>query len=172
MSQAYIGEIRMFGGNFAPRNFALCNGQIIATSQNTALFSVLGTAFGGNGQTTFGLPNLQGCTPIGFGSGPGLSQVNMGARMGTESVALTSTEIPSHSHSLSGIQARAALTSPAGAQLAVNSSLFPYATPAAAVAMSPNAVQSAGGGQPHENRQPFQVVNFIIAIQGIFPPRT
>ncbi|MFN2608075.1 MAG: phage tail protein [Acidimicrobiales bacterium] len=169
MSDPFIGEIRMFGGNFAPRGWALCNGQLLSISQNTALFSLLGTTYGGNGQTTFGLPNLQSRVPMHAGQGPGLSPRTLGEVAGEESVTLTTTQMPAHGHLASGTNTAGAATRPGGN--------VPAATSAGAYGPSPtdpmngSFIASAGGSQPHDNMSPYLVVNFIIALEGIFPSR-
>jgi microcystin-dependent protein len=172
----YIGEIRLFAGNFAPRGWALCNGQIMAIASNTALFSILGTNYGGNGTTTFGLPNLQAGTAIGQGSGPGLTPRQVGETGGSPNVTLTIPTMPSHNHTFTGEQAQADNPSPIGNFVAVNRNLSPYTAPGASglnvQPMNPMAVGVAGGGQPHNNMQPYLGLNYIIALQGVFPPRS
>jgi microcystin-dependent protein len=171
----FIGEIRIFAGNFAPNGWALCNGQLMAISQNTALFSLLGTYYGGDGKTTFGLPNLQGSAPIHQGQGPGLSLRNLGEIGGSPTVTLIATENAAHGHTLNGQQAQADATVPTNNFLAVNRNLFPYTDPAAGglslKAMNAIAIVPDGGNQPHNNMQPFLCLTFIIALQGLFPPR-
>lgn len=179
MSQPFIAEIRMCGFNFAPRGWAICEGQLIPIAQNTALFSLLGTTYGGNGTTTFGLPNLRGAAPIGAGQGPGLSSQTLGQSSGSASVTLTTTQIPNHGHTLNAgtvaPQNPAQQTATPGptAFLGLAGPNFTYsdsATPAQQ--FNPAALSSTGGGQPHENRQPYQVLNFIIAMQGVYPARS
>jgi len=174
MSDQYVAEIRMFAGNFAPYGWALCNGQILPISQNTALFSLLGTNYGGNGTSNFGLPNLQGSAPLGYGQGPGLSQRVLGETGGEQSVTLLNTQLPSHTHTA---QAAAAggLDSPAGnvwgeAQLG-KTPLNIYASGPGTVQMHAQSLAFTGGNQPHNNLPPFLCVTFIIALTGIFPPR-
>jgi len=176
MSEPYLGEIRLFAGNFAPRGWALCNGQLLAISQNTALFSILGTQYGGNGTTTFSLPDLRGRIPVNQGQGPGLSPYTVGEQIGTENVTLLSTQMPAHTHLISATTAQADLGSPAGAILAapVDSTGNPsagYTKTAANTQMAQNAVGIAGGSQPFSIIQPILAVTFIIALQGIFPSR-
>ncbi|MDE2595705.1 MAG: phage tail protein [Sphingomonadales bacterium] len=178
MSDPFIAEIRMVAFNFAPRGWMLCNGQLLPIQQYTAVFSILGTTYGGNGQTNFALPNFQGRVPVGMGSGPGLAPVNLGEVAGTESVTLLSTEMPNHGHTLNcGV-----LTPQNGAQnvaVPTTQAMFglsgpnqTYAdSPTPAVSFNPAALALSGGNQPHENRQPYRTVNFVIAVQGIFPPR-
>ncbi|MEO8164155.1 MAG: tail fiber protein [Betaproteobacteria bacterium] len=174
MASPFIGEIKMFGGNFVPRNYAFCNGQLIAIAQNTALFSLLGTTYGGNGTSTYALPNLQGRAPMQQGQGPGLSDQPLGAESGTPTVTLTSAELPSHNHGALCTTATAALGTPIGnswAPGAGRSASSLYSSTAPNTNMSSNAVGAAGQSQPHNNLQPYLAVSFIIALQGIFPAR-
>ena len=171
MADNFIGEIRMVGFNFAPTGWALCNGQIIPILQNTALFSLLGTQFGGNGTSNFGLPNLQGSVPVDQGTGRTGTQYVMGEVAGNENITLLTSELPAHNHA--PVQAvagnvRSDKHSPAGAEPAGNPSANVYA-PSANTQMAP--LPSSGGFLPHENRQPYVVMNFVIALQGIFPSR-
>ena len=171
MADSFVAEIRMFGFNFAPLGWAFCNGQVLPISQNTALFSLLGTNFGGNGQNTFALPNLQSSFAIGQGQGPGLTLRNVGETGGSATVTLQTAEIPAHSH---GLMADAGANSnfPMGANLATTANgAAVYRIPGATAAMAPDALFSAGNSSPHENRQPYLGLNFCIALQGIFPPR-
>jgi microcystin-dependent protein len=175
MSEPFLGEIRMFGGNFAPRGWAFCNGQILAIAQNTALFSLLGTTYGGNGQTTFALPDLRGRVPMHWGQGPGLTPRSLGETGGSENVTLLSNQMPAHTHSLNANTNQGETFSPGGgvAAAAVDSSQQPlniYST-TANTTMSPQAIAAAGGSQPHDNMQPFECVSFIIALEGIYPSR-
>ena len=164
MSQPYIGQLLLAAFNFAPRNYALCNGQSMAISQNQALFALLGTTYGGNGQTTFALPNLQGRTPVGVGN----SIVN-GQIAGEESHTLLSTEVPTHTHTLmAGTGANS--PKPVGSILASGGASF-YTGAASLTAMDLATLASQGGSQSHENRQPFLVMNWCIALTGIFPSR-
>lgn len=173
MSDQYVGEIRIFPFNFAPYGWAQCNGQLLAISQNTALFSLLGTNYGGDGRSTFGLPNLQGCFPKDWGDGAGLSQYVIGETGGSSTVTLLTTEIPAHSHNIQ-CDATASTASPSGAVPAGAARGKPqaYAALASPVAMNTSAVGVTGGSQPHNNMPPFLVLNFCIALQGIFPPRS
>lgn len=165
----FVGEIRIFAGNFAPKNWAFCNGQILSLAQNTALFSVLGTTYGGDGRTTFALPNLQGRAPMHPGLGPGLSLHELGEAGGAETVALSSSEIPSHTHTLQVSSAVGTEMSPTGNYLAASEvRSVGYAT-TSDTAMNINSVGTAATA--HNNMQPYLALNFIIALQGIFPPR-
>jgi microcystin-dependent protein len=177
MANPFLGEIRMFGFNFAPQGWAMCNGQLISLSQNTALFSLLGTTYGGNGTTTFGLPNLQSRVPIHFGQGSGLSNYTLGAFGGVETVTLSVAQTAAHTHLVyaDGDVGSNNTPNPSGNALATfvaGSNI--YATAAGfkkAVTMNPLMIAAAGGGQPHGNIQPFLVLNFCIALFGIFPSR-
>jgi microcystin-dependent protein len=175
MSEPFLGEVRMFAGNFAPHNWALCNGQILPISQNTGLFSLLGTIYGGNGVTTFALPNLQSVSPIGFGQGPGLTVREIGETGGSESVSLINTEMAAHPHGLT-VQALANGNSAVPADTVtlskVDDGVTPYLKDGPTDAtMNPTTIGLTGNGQPHPNRQPYLGITFIIALQGIFPPR-
>ncbi len=173
MGSPYIGEIRMFGGSFAPAGWAFCSGETVAISQNDALFNLIGTTYGGDGQETFNLPDLRGRIPIHAGTGPGLSTRIIGEAAGVESVTLTSQQIPSHSHPLLGSTANGTSTSPSGALPASPTALDlyrPATTPASPLA--PQAVVPAGGSQPHDNMAPYLVITFIISLSGIYPSQT
>jgi microcystin-dependent protein len=170
MSNPFLGSITLFAGNFAPRGYMFCQGQLLAISQNSALFALLGTIYGGDGQTTFALPNLAGRAAVHQGQGPGLSNYVIGQSTGVENVTLTSNQLPSHSHIVNASIAATIGAGPAGAVWAQPSSGLPYAA-APNVAMNPAALTSSGGNQPHENMMPFLVLNFIIAVEGIFPSR-
>ena len=169
MSEPYLGEVRMTGFNFAPRGWALCQGQLLPINQNQALFSILGTTYGGNGITTFALPDLRGRVPAHPGSIPGL-EIDLGEEGGTESVALTPNQLPGHSHLLGSVN-QATATDPTGNVFAAKPrrGINVFAPQPANVAI--NSGDSVGGSNPHENRQPFLVVNFIIALVGVFPSR-
>ncbi len=172
MADPFVAEIRMFGFNFAPRGWATCDGQILPLSQNTALFSLLGTTYGGDGRTSFALPNLQSAFAIGPGQGPGLSPRFLGESGGVASVTLLTAEIPPHTH---GLLSTASPTSgsPTGTSLAPTANgSSAYRIPGAMATMAPDALLSSGGSQPHENRQPYQSLLFCIALQGVFPPRS
>lgn len=173
MSDPFVGEIRMVGFNFAPKGWAQCNGQLLPLSQNTALFSLLGTFYGGDGKSTFALPNLEGSAPMDQGQGPGLSARYLGEVSGSPSSTLLTSEMPSHTHVARANAEGSTTSDPASSiwtQVAPIKSP-PYGPATNLVTMSPQAVTIAGGSQPHNNMQPFLVVNFIIALQGIFPPR-
>lgn len=168
MSQPFVGEIKMFAGNFAPRSYAFCDGQLLAISQNDALFSLLGTIYGGDGRTTFGLPDLRGRTPIHYGSGPGLTPRQIGNSGGSERVALTTNQLPSHNHGGAvGADDSANATSPGGNTLANTST--PAYVPGGLQAMNPTTAN--GAGQQHDNMMPFQAIHFIIALFGVYPSR-
>ena len=170
MSEPFVGEIRMFAGNFAPRNWAFCDGQLLAVSQNDALFSLLGTIYGGDGRTTFGLPDLRGRIPIHAGSGPGLSPRPLGQHQGTEAETVTVNQLPSHSHTVRASNAAASSTLPAGHALArPDKNLFRASGTTAN--MAAQAVGNSGGSQSHSNVMPFLCVHFIIALYGIYPSR-
>lgn len=161
----------MFAGNFPPRGWATCDGQLLSISQNTALFSLLGTQYGGDGRTNFALPDLRDSTPMHQGQGPGLSPHFIGESGGQATVTLLSTEMPVHTHDLKALSDPAESSAPAGKSLARASGLIPYSASAPNTAMHPSALSQTGGGQPHNNRPPYQTINFIIALQGIYPPR-
>ncbi len=178
MSDPFIAEIIMFGGNFAPRGWAFCDGQLLPIAQNAALFSILGTTYGGDGRTTFGLPDLRGRIPMGPRNGPGLSDRRLGEESGVENVTLNTNQIPSHSH-----VATANAVAPAGNSNDAVGNFWAddagmasgtYHSGPANTTMNAAAVEinDAGGGQPHTNIQPFLCVNFIIALTGIFPSRS
>lgn len=167
MAQPFMGEIRLCSFNFAPKGWAMCNGQLLAIAQNQALFSLLGTMYGGNGINTFALPDLRGRRPIQVGAG-----YAQGDASGTESHMLISTEMPQHSHAVSVSSAVGDQASPSNGFIAASDVDAPFTAPAeAAISTNASTVTPAGGSQPHENRPPFQVVNFVIALQGIFPSR-
>jgi microcystin-dependent protein len=169
---AFMGMIAMFGFNFPPRGWVQCNGQLIPIAQNSALFALLGTTYGGDGRTTFGLPDLRGRVPIHLGQGPGLSNYVQGQTGGTENVTLLTTQIPAHTHTLTGVTEAGSTAVPTGAMLANTGALDKeYGVPGTLTAMHASAINPTGGGQPHSNVQPYLVLNFCIATQGIFPSR-
>lgn len=170
MSEPFIGEIRMAGFNFAPRNWAFCNGQLLSINQNTALFSLLGTTYGGDGQTTFALPNLQGRVPMHQGQGSGLTPRTMGELAGQEAVTLISTQMPAHNHLVNVFNDDGTAKTPVNSFPAAATAPI-YSATAGGGTMNPQALSVAGGSQPHNNIQPYLVVNFIIALNGIFPSR-
>jgi microcystin-dependent protein len=172
MSDQFLGEIRMFAGNFAPTGWAFCNGQILPISQNTALFSLLGTQYGGNGSSNFALPNLQGNFPLHAGQGPGLTPYVVGEATGQAAVTLLGSQMPAHNHAL--LAAPSPTTGAAGPTVALAPSSNGAAIYHAAThtqPLAPAALAASGGGQAHENRQAYLALNFIIALQGIFPSR-
>lgn len=176
MSDQFIGEIRIFGGNFAPKGWALCNGQLMAISQNTALFSLLGVYYGGDGKTTFALPNLMGRAPMQPGQGPGLTAHSLGETSGSQYVTLLTNQMPMHNHvpmADGGSGTAVSTTTEAtvwGTPTSRGGSDL-YAADSALLQMSPYALQAAGGSQPHNNMQPYLAVSYIIALEGIFPQR-
>ena len=168
MSSPFVGEIRMFGGNFAPAGWSFCNGALLAIDQNDVLFNLIGTTYGGDGQTTFALPNLQSRIPIHVGPGFALGQAG-----GVENVTLTTNQIPSHSHVPLANTAAGTQTSPAnGLWASTNPSLNQYSTVAPSENFAPTAIGSTGGSQPHDNMVPFLAINFILSLFGIFPSQT
>jgi microcystin-dependent protein len=170
----FVAEIRIFPFNFAPKGWAFCDGQILPLSQNTALFSLLGTTYGGDGKSNFALPDLQGNAPMHPGQGPGLSLHDLGETGGSDTVTLLQSEMPSHSHNMKGDAVSATKKTPDSNAFAKTSGATPYLPPAGAalVPMSPSAITPAGGDQPHNNLMPYLTLNFCIALQGVFPPRT
>jgi microcystin-dependent protein len=180
MAQTYLAEIRIFGFTFAPKGWAMCNGQTLSISQNTALFSLLGTTYGGNGKTTFQLPNLQGMVALQQGQGPNLTQYFLGEAVGAPTVSLQQTELPSHAHGVNADSALGNSTNPFGnlykegeipgspviGIASYNTSLQPQVT------LNPATISVTGGSQPHNNIMPTLVLNYCIALQGVYPPRT
>jgi microcystin-dependent protein len=174
MADPFVAEIRIFGFNFAPRGWAFCDGQLLPLSQNTALFSLLGTQYGGNGLNNFALPNLQGSAPMFWGQGPGLSLYDIGETGGSPTVTLQTSEIPAHNHNeivrptaIAGGQS----ATPVG-NFGGRSNSRPYNTSAPNTTMGATAIGLQGGSQPHNNMMPYLTFNFCIALQGVFPPRT
>jgi microcystin-dependent protein len=173
MSDQFVAEIRIFGFNFAPTGWAFCNGQILPISQNTALFSLLGTTYGGNGQSTFALPNMQDNAPMHPGQGPGLSLHDLGEQGGEPFVTLLESEMPAHSHAWNASNQDGNDQSPVNELMAGGvGGVSTYAAPSAVKQFSFNTVGPAGGSLPHNNMMPYLTLNFCIALQGIFPPRT
>lgn len=170
MSEPFVGEIRMFAGNFAPRGWAFCDGQLLAVSQNDALFSLLGTIYGGDGRTTFGLPDMRGRIPIHAGSGPGLSPRRLGAKGGAEKVTLTVNQMPSHTHSWQATTAAAQNRSPGGNALASGTGDV-FTTAGNLTNLKSSAISNIGGSRSHSNLQPFLCIHYIIALFGIYPSR-
>jgi microcystin-dependent protein len=175
MSDQFVAEIRIFGFNFAPTGWALCNGQILPISQNTALFSLLGTTYGGNGQSTFALPDMQDNAPMHPGQGPGLSLHDLGEQGGEPFVTLLESEIPVHNHvvqAYTGDPADSRIPNPNESLGAPAPGLLYNPTTSGLKTMAPQAFTPAGGSLPHNNMMPYLTLNFCIALQGIFPPRT
>lgn len=169
----YVGEIRMFAGDFAPVGWMLCQGQQLAIAQNETLFQLIGTTYGGDGVSTFNLPNLASRVPVHMGSGPGGTTYQLGEMGGTEQETLTIQQIPAHTHPLIAAQTVGTQNSPVGSFLAENpGGIQPYIEDAPSVSMNAGAITPAGGSQPHENSQPFLCINFIISLFGIFPSPT
>jgi microcystin-dependent protein len=175
VADPFVAEIRIFPFNFPPKGWAFCDGQILPLSQNTALFSLLGTTYGGDGKSNFALPNMQGNAPMHPGQGPGLSLHDLGEMGGSETVTLLESETPSHSHLMMGFAAPGNRSTPIGNAISRVTGATPY------VAANPNpplvtmadvAITPAGGDQPHNNMQPYLTLNFCIALQGVYPPRT
>jgi microcystin-dependent protein len=171
MSEPFVAEIRIFAGNFAPRGWAFCNGQLLPIAQNTALFSLVGTIYGGDGRTTLGLPNLQGRAPMHPGRGPDLTDRRLGETGGVETVTLSEAQMSNHTHTMRATSETADLNSPASNRtLARSSGGFAYQqSPTSLADMAPEALPNTGNGQPHNNMQPFLTLNFIIALVGLFP---
>ena len=176
MSEPYVGEIRMFAGNFAPRGWAFCDGQLLAVSQNDALFSLFGTIYGGDGRTTFGLPDLRGRIPVHAGTGPGLSPVRLGAKGGVENVTLTTQEIP-HSHTVKAYSSPGSTSSPINTFLGATGEDYYDVDKSNHTTLSSKSISYTGGNQSggtesHMNVMPFLCVNFIVALVGIYPSRS
>lgn len=172
MAEPFVGEIRMFAGTFAPQGWAFCDGQLLPISQYDALFSLYGTLYGGDGRTTFGLPDLRGRVPLHMGSGSGLSPRSIGSKGGAESVTLTPAQLPAHTHQL---RASGDVAGSSGAQnnlLARSSNIDLYSGDAPDGALAPAAIGSAGGSQSHTNMMPYLGINFIVALFGIYPSRS
>jgi len=166
MAEPFIGEIRMGGWNFAPQNFAFCNGQLLAISENSALFNLIGTTYGGDGQTTFALPNLQCRIPVHQGNGYVMGQLS-----GVETVTLQVSQLPAHNHVLNAQSGAGNQPSPAGGVWA-SSSLNQYSAGSPTTQMTATSLQNSGGSQPHDNMPPFQCISFVIALYGIYPSQS
>jgi microcystin-dependent protein len=167
MAQPYVGEIRMFGGNFAPAGWMFCQGQLLPISENEVLFQLIGTTYGGDGQSTFALPDLRGRLPIHQGNGFILAETG-----GAEEITLTVSQIPAHNHALLGSATNGNAVNPSNALLATSTVIQPYASETPNAAMAATAVTPVGGSQPHTNFQPYLCVDFIISLFGIFPTPT
>lgn len=170
--EPYVGEVRLFAGTFAPQGWAFCDGRLLPISQNDILFALIGTAYGGDGQTTFALPDLRGRIPLGQGQGPGLSQRVLGQSFGSETVTLLATQMPAHNHPFTASKTEAVSLSPTGAVFASNATNNFYAPNSGSVqqqTLDPRTVAVAGGSQPHNNIMPSTAINYIIALFGIFP---
>jgi microcystin-dependent protein len=175
MSDPFIGEIKLFAGNFAPRNWAFCDGSIHPISENNALFSLLGNRYGGDGRTTFGLPDLRGRLPVHFGTGEGLSTKILGDRQGVETVVLTTNQMTSHTHNLQASSGPTSQASPEGLVLAksasVSTAIYAQADPSNKTSMPDDMTGKSGENQPHPNIMPYLCLNYIIALFGTYPPR-
>lgn len=173
MSEPFIGALILFGGNFAIRGYAMCNGQLLSIAQNTALFSILGTTYGGNGQTTFALPDLRGRVPIHWGQGPGMPNYSLGQVGGAETVTLLTSQLPAHNHPLNGSTVAGDVSVPTNALVAHSGALdkeYKAATTADTV-MHSSAIGLTGGNQPIAIRDPYLAITYLIALEGIFPSR-
>lgn len=167
--EQFVGEIRMFGGNYAPLGWAFCNGQLLSIAENDVLFALIGTTYGGDGQTTFALPDLRGRVPIHMGQNPATGTTfNQGQAGGSETVTLTVAQLAAHTHPVQAVTTEGNQSSPANGLWAATV-LNPFSEQNPATAMAPNAVSPSGGGQPHDNVMPFQCINFIIATEGMWP---
>ncbi len=172
MAQPYVGEIRMFAGNFAPAGWMFCDGQLLPISENETLFQLIGTTYGGDGESTFALPNLQSRVPIHQGTGPDGNTYILAETGGVEEVTLTTNQIPIHTHAFLGSSAAATLTSPSSSVVGTSAQVDYLTIAQPTVAMNSNAITPVGGSQPHTNLQPFLCINFIISLFGIFPSPT
>jgi microcystin-dependent protein len=175
MSEPFIAEIRIFAGNFAPRGWAFCNGQLLPVAQNTALFSLIGTTYGGDGRSTTALPNLEGRAPMHPGRGPGLTDRRLGQRGGVETVTLTEAQMPNHKHTVEASGDSFNSNDPAGNLLGKSSTPFGgqiYKASGTEVPLQENVVGNTGGSQAHNNMQPYMAINFIIALVGLYPSRS
>lgn len=167
MAEPFLAEIRIMSFAFAPKGWALCDGQVLPINQNQALFALLGTTYGGDGRVTFALPDLRARTPVHVGNGHTLGQ-----KAGEATHTLSLAELPSHTHVARGVTDKATTPAPNGNMLAATRGLSAYAAPANLTGLEPSSIANTGGGQPHSNVQPFLTLNFCIALQGIFPSRT
>ncbi len=172
MSEPFIAEIRIFAGNFAPRGWAFCNGQLLPVSQNTALFSLIGTTYGGDGRTTTALPNLQGRAPMHPGRGPGLTARQLGEKGGLNTVTLSELQIPSHTHPQGAATRRPRSETPTATTVVTEAGEATYKTSGSNVAMASQAISNTGGSQAHNNVQPLLTLNYIIALVGLYPSRS
>ena len=171
MSEPFVGEIRMFAGNFAPRGWAFCDGQLLAVSQNDALFSLLGTIYGGDGRTTFGLPDIRGRLPIHAGSGPGLSSRKLGSKSGSEKETLTVNQLPSHRHAINATKVAAAANDPKDSLIGDSPAVDIFTESAPSLNLAATAITGVGGSRSHTNLMPALCIYFIIALFGIYPSR-
>jgi microcystin-dependent protein len=172
MPEPFVGEIRMFAGNFAPNGWMFCEGQTLPISENEVLFQLIGTTYGGDGEETFNLPNLASRVPIHMGTGPDGTTYQLGEMAGTEQETLTTQQIPNHTHPLSASTSAGATNQPANKVIAASPSVTIFVEDAPDNQLNPNAVTPAGGSQPHENTQPFLCINFILSLFGVFPSQT
>src|SRR5215213_3787076 len=172
MAQPYVGEIRMFAGNFPPNGWMFCEGAPLPISENDVLFQLIGTTYGGDGESTFNLPNLASRVPIHMGTGPDGTTYQIGEMAGTEQETLTIQQIPNHTHTLTGSTANGTEAPPTGAIPATSTTVSTYVQSAADSTFAANAITPVGGSQPHENTQPFLCINFIISLFGVFPSQT
>jgi microcystin-dependent protein len=171
-SLPFVGEIKLFAGNFAPKGWALCDGQLLSVAQNDALFSLIGNIYGGDGHSTFGLPDMRGRIPVHSGQGPALSNRRLGSRGGTETVTLTTEQLPSHAHTLRGTVQNGNLPNPGENLLATSTILRPFAVDEPLDGnLATEAINNLGGSQRHANMQPFLCINYIIALVGLYPSR-
>jgi microcystin-dependent protein len=169
MAQPYVGEIRMFAGNFSPAGWMFCDGQALPISENETLFQLIGTTYGGDGQETFNLPDLQSRVPIHMGQGPDGNTYTLAEAAGVEQVTLTTQQIPIHTHAFLGSSTAATLTSPSGSVCGTSAQVDYLTIAQATVALNVNSITPVGGSQPHDNLQPYLAINFIISLFGIFP---
>lgn len=172
MSEPYVGEIRIFAGNFAPRGWAFCDGQLLAINHHDTLFSLFGTYYGGDGHTTFGLPDLRGRIPVHHGTGPGLGPYPLGATGGAERVTVSTAQLPRHTHTLRASSAAGSSSDPAGHVLASAPSVTALTATAPDTSLAPAMISPAGDSQPHENRMPSYAIHYIVALVGIYPSRS